>query len=482
MKRLCALPVLALMLSAGCAVGPNFVRPAVQVPETYGAQTQAAKEALSADLGWWDIIHDDPVLKALVIEALDKNKDLQMAISRMEEARELAGINRLGPQLDLSGSAARQKGLVAGLGPQPLIGNQFSTSLSATWELDFWGKTRRYQEASRAQFLATEQARRATYLRLVADVVGGYYQLRSLDLQLETARRTVETRRHSLALVEGRMTGGVGDRLETSQAASALAVAQVSVPQLEKAVHTQENQLNLLLGRPPGVVPRGISLLAVPSKDIVSGIPSTLLERRPDVRQSEESLRAANAQVGVATANLFPSFSLTGALGFQSLDLADLTRSGQRTWSAGGNILAPIFHGGALKRERKAAIARWEQTKASYEKTVLSALGDTSNALMAVAKSKEIVKAQQSMVHSLRDAERIAILRFEGGVSPYLEVLDAQRQLFSAELSLAEALADQQSSVIRLYMALGGGWNQPERPPVVKVQVESAKVAAIPTS
>jgi len=458
-----AVALAAMAISSGCALGPNYRRPVVAIPESYRAEVDA--DGLSADLGWWEIVHDDPVLKALVTEALEKNSDLHMAVARMEEARALAGINRLGPDLDLSGSAVRQRGIVAGAGPRTVVGDNFSAGLSASWELDLWGRVRRSQESARAQFLATEQGRRAVFLSLVGDVVGGYYQLRALDMKLETARRTMETRKHSLALVTSRMTGGVGDKLETSQAHSALALTEAAIPQLVLAVHVQENQMNLLLGRPPGPVPRGVALQAVPPKAIKAGLPSTLMERRPDVRQSEEILRAANAQVGVATASLFPTLSLTGTLGFQSLELAGLTGAGQKSWSVGGGVLAPVFHGGALKRQRQAAIARWEQAKASYEKTVLSALGDASNALVGVASSREAVRAQEQAVQSLQDAERIALMRFEGGVSPYLEVLDAQRQLFSAELSYAEALCDRQRSMIRLYLALGGGWGQSEQPP-----------------
>ncbi len=452
-----------LALATGCAVGPNYRRPVVEVPGSFS--TPSAPDALSADLGWWEIINDDPVLRDLVIEAINKNKDLQMAVSRMEEARALAGINHLWPSLDVGASATRQRALVAGAGPQTVIGNHFSTDLSASWELDLWGKIRRSRESDRAQYFATEQGRRAVFLSLIGDVVSGYYQLQAMDMQLDTAKRTVEVRKRSLALVESRMIGGVGDKLESSQSASSVALAEATIPQFEQAVHEQENRINLLLGRGPGVIPRGRPIPSLPPKSIAPDLPSTLLERRPDVRQSEEMLRAANAQVGVATANLFPSLRLTGSLGFESLELSDLTNAGQKSWSVGGGLLAPIFHGGELRRQRQAAVARWERAKASYEKTVLAAFGDTSNALKAVATSKEVVRAQTAAVTSLQEAERIANMRFAGGVSPYLEVLDAQRQLFSAELSLAEALSNQQRSVVHLYLALGGGWSQPERPP-----------------
>lgn len=457
------LALIGMVVTTGCSLGPAYRRPVVPMPTTFGTIGEAG--ALSADLGWWEIVNDDKVLKELVVEALDNNRDLKIAIYRMEEFRALAGINHLGPNVDLNGNANRQRALVAGAGPQTVIGNSFSTSLSMNWELDFWGRIRRSQESAEAAYLASAESRRAVFLSLISDVVGGYYQLRALDMKLETAKRTVETRRKSLSLVQSRMTGGVGDKLEASQAASALAVAEASVPQLEQAVQAQENFINLLVGRGPGPVARGATLQAMHSCWIAAELPSSLLERRPDVRQSEAQLRAANAQVGVATANLFPSFSLTGSLGYQSTELSNLTSIGQKSWSVGGGILAPIFHGKELRNQRKAAVARWEQAKAIYEKTVFAALGDTSNALMAVAKSREVVKAQKQGLESMREAERIAQMRFEGGVSPYLEVLDAQRQLFAAEFSFAEALCDQQRSVIYLYKALGGGWKKPERPP-----------------
>ncbi len=457
-----AMSLVVLALATGCAVGPNYRRPVVEVPNSFGIL--AEQDALPSDLGWWEIVRDDPVLKDLVVEAINKNQDLRIAIKRMEEARALAGINHLWPSIDAGASARRQRGLVAGAGPKTVLGNNFSADLSASWELDLWGRIRRSRESDQAQYLASEYGRRAVLLSLIGDVVGGYYQLQALDMQLETARRTVEVRRKSLVLVDRRMIGGVGDKLETSQSASSVALAEATVPQFEQAVHEQENRLNLLLGRIPGPIERGGSLQAIPPKSIAPDLPSTLLERRPDVKRSEELLRAANAQVGVATANLFPSLRLTGSLGYQSMELSDLTSGSQKAWSVGGGLLAPVFRGGELRRQRQATIARWEQAKASYEKTVLTALGDTSNALKGVTTAKGIVKAQMSAVDSLKEAERIATMRYEGGVSPYLEVLDAQRQLFSAELSLAEALCEQQKTVIRLYLALGGGWSQPERP------------------
>ena len=472
-ERTCLIAAIALTLATGCAVGPAYRRPEVAMPDSFGIA--AGKDARSSDLGWWELVQDDPVLTTLVGEALDRNQDLRIAVKRMEEARALAGINHLWPNLDAGASAARQRALVAGAGPGTVFGNRYSADLSASWELDLWGRIRRGRESDIAQYLATEQGRRAVFLSLIGEVTNGYYQLQGLDEQLETAKRTVAVRRRSLALVESRMTGGVGDKLEVSQSASSVAIAEATIPQLEQAIHEQQNRLCLLLGRAPGPIQRGNPLRADPPPSIAPGLPSTLLERRPDVKRSEELLRAANAQVGVATANLFPSLTLTGNLGFASTELSTLTNSGQTSWSVGGSLLAPILHGGELRRQRTAAIARWEQAKASYEKTVLSALGDASNALKGMETSQGIVRAQLSAITSLKEAERIANMRFEGGISPYLEVLDAQRQLFSAELSLADALRDQQKAVIRVYLALGGGWSKPDRAGAV-----SSPAAAVP--
>jgi multidrug efflux system outer membrane protein len=303
------------------------------------------------------------------------------------------------------------------------------------------------------------------YLSLVSDVASAYYQLRALDLQLEIAHRTVGSRKDSFDLVEKRLRGGIGNKLESSQAGSALAQAEITVPQIEQAIFDQENLLSLLLGRPPGTIARGNAIGEMPAVEIPAGLPSALLERRPDVRQAEATFRAANADVGVAEANLFPQLSLTGSAGFQSTDLSDLLKSPSFVWNIAGGIFAPIFQGGRLRREADAARARWEQARLAYERAVLAAFGDTASSLYAIGKTREILDANARNVDTLREAEETALLRYDGGVSPYLEVLDAQRSLFSAELNYATSLRDQKLAVIRLYRALGGGWNTPEKPP-----------------
>ena len=464
MKRAVA-SLLALSL-AGCAMGPDYKRPETAPPANYrGAPTPGTAASL-ADLAWWDLAKGDPVLVGLLGEALEKNQDLKIAAARVEEARAISRINYVLPTV--AAGAGAQRGRISENVGSPaggLTGNAFELSASFSWEIDLWGRLRRTNEATLARFLATEEARRGVYLVLVSDVAAAYYQLRALDMQLEVAKRTTGSRKDSSDLVEKRLRGGIGNKLETSQASSALAQAEVAVPQIEQAIFDQENLLSLLLGRPPGPIARGRALGEVPPGEIPAGLPSALLERRPDVRQAEATLRAANAEVGIAEANLFPQLSLTGSAGFQSTDLSDLLKSPSFIWSIGGGLFAPIFQGGRLRREADAARARWDQARVAYEKAALAAFGDTASSLYAIGKTREIREANGRNVAALRDAEKTAFLRYDGGVSPYLEVLDSQRQLFSAELNYATSLRDQWLAVIRLYRALGGGWNTSERPP-----------------
>lgn len=474
MKR--ALASLLALALAGCAMGPDYKRPATAPPENHRGATMPAVERSLADLAWWDLAKDDPVLVGLLMEALEKNQDLRIAASRVEEARAISRINVVLPTVAAGAGANRQRitenGLGSAFGGQTV--NTFDLSASFSWEIDLWGRLRRTNESNLARFLATEEARRGVYLALVSDVAGAYYQLRALDLQLEIAHRTVGSRKDSFDLVEKRLRGGIGNRLETSQAASALAQTEIAIPQIEQAIFEQENLISLLLGRTPGPIARGRAIGEMPAVEIPAGLPSALLERRPDVRQAEANFRAANADLGVAEANLFPQLSLTGSAGFQSADLSDLLKSPSFVWNIAGGIFAPIFQGGRLRRERDAAHARWDQARLAYEKAALAAFGDTASSLNAIGKTREIREANGRNVAALREAEKTAFLRYDGGVSPYLEVLDAQRQLFSAELNFATSLRDQKLAVIRLYRALGGGWNTPEAPPDGAVPAGSA--------
>lgn len=465
MKKILA-PVLLGALLSGCALGPDYKRPDVVVPENHRSLEGAATEKSFGDLAWWDAT-TDPVLTKLVAEALEKNQDLKIAAARVEEYRAYAGINPLWPNIDAGAGATRRKSSeTLNSVPGGQTNNLFDVSAGVSWEIDLWGRLRRTNESTAAQYLATEEARRGVYLSLISDVATAYLQLRSLDMQLETARRTLESRKASYDLVDKRLLGGVGNKLESSQSASAVAQTEASIPAIEQATFAQENLLCFLLGRPPGPIERGNPIAEIPLLDVPAGLPSALLERRPDVREAEQALRAASAQVGVAQASLFPQLSLTGALGFQSGDLSDLLKSGSFAWNAGAGLLAPIFQGGRLRRNLDAARARWDQARLAYEKIALAAFGDVATSLNAIQTTARIVAAQRKNVSALREAEQMALTRFDGGVSPYFEVLDAQRELFDGEVAYAQALRDQRVAAVRLYRALGGGWNQPEKPPV----------------
>ena len=482
MKRTLTSPLAALaaITLAGCAMGPDYKRPETAPPENHRGAPSPATEASLADLAWWDLAKDDQVLVGLLKEAMAKNLDLQIAAARVEEFRALSNIHYLAPQVSAGAGASRQLVTENGLGGTygGQIVNNFELGAAFSWEIDLWGRLRRTNESTLARFLATEEARRGVYLGLVSDVAAAYYQLRSLDMQLEIAQRTVGSRKKSFDLVEKRMRGGISNKLESSQAASALAQTEIAIPQIEQAIFEQENLISLLLGRPPGPIARGQGIGDMGVIEIPAGLPSALLERRPDVRQAEATLRAVNAEVGIAEANRFPQISLTGSAGFASSDLSTLLQSPALVWSIGGNILAPIFQGGRLQREVDAARARWNQARLAYEKAALAAFGDTASSLNSIGKTLEISAANGRNVAALRDAEQTALLRYDGGVSPYLEVLDAQRELFSAELNYATSLRDRKFAVIRLYRALGGGWNTPEAPPEESKPAESTTPAA----
>jgi multidrug efflux system outer membrane protein len=302
-------------------------------------------------------------------------------------------------------------------------------------------------------------------LSVVTGVAQTYLELRELDLELEIAIRTLESRKSSADLVSKRLRGGISNKLESSQAESALSQTEAVIPQLKLAIFAKENQLALLVGRLPGSIPRGHHLGEGPVPSVPAGLPSALLERRPDVRQAEYALTAANAQVGVATALLFPQLSLTGSAGYGSTELSNLLKADSMLWSLAAGLTAPIFQGGRLKRNVEVSQARWEQAKAQYEKAAIAAFGDAANSLEAYRRTRESREAQERNVAALRQAETTALARYDGGVSAYLEVLDAQRTLFSGEVAFAQIVRDQYLSVVQVYKALGGGWNQPELPP-----------------
>lgn len=465
MKRAVA-AVLVPLLAAGCTVGPNYQRPEITtIPQQHRSIEGAAVQASLADLAWWDVFRDES-LQALISEALAKNFDLRVAVQRVEEARALAGVARSAFYPSIGYGVAAGRGRTSEnvqTVPDGQTQNLFDLSVGISWEIDLWGRIRRLNESARARLLASEEVRRGVVLSLVSEVATAYLELRELDMELDIARRTLESRKASLDLVSKRLLGGVANKLEYAQSASALAQTEAAIPEIERQIFQKENQISFLLGRPPGPIPRGTALEATPlPPSIPAGIPSALLERRPDVLQSEAALHAASAEIGVAKANYFPQLSLTGALGMQSTELGTLLESPSFVWNVGAGLFGPIFQGGQIRRRNEAAWARWEQAKAEYEKSATAAFGDVANSLDAYDKFGKVQQAQFRNVTELHDAERLALMRYNGGVSSYLEVLDAQRQLFQGEIQHSQAMLNHYLAVVSLYRALGGGWNTPE--------------------
>ena len=477
MKKALA-PLLAALLVAGCTVGPDYKRPDQAVPENHrGLAGPASPESL-ADLTWWQVFKD-PALQSLVSEALKNNRNLAVAAARVAESRALYGVSRadLWPQVGYGANAQRQKAGATGFDPTTF--NSFQVSGSVSWEIDLWGKIRRGNETALAQLLASEDNRRGVVLSLVTDLAQAYLELRELDSELDIVRRTIATRQATLDLFNKRLLGGVSNKLETTQAEAALAQTEAVLPSTRLSIVQKENQISLLVGRTPGPVARGEVLIDA-TKDIAvpAGLPSALLERRPDVRQAEQLLHAACAQVGVAESSFFPQLSLTGGAGYGSAELSSLLNAGSFLWNIGAGLTGPIFQGGRIRRNLEAAQARLDQARATYEQTVLTAFGEVSSSLEAHVRYAEVSAAQEKNVTALREAEKIALMRYEGGVSNYLDVLDAQRQLFSGEVSYVQALRDRLRTVVQLYRALGGGWNTPETMPATAGPAGPAAPAA----
>jgi len=463
MRPLWVVPV-ALLVLAGCAVGPNYARPPVAAPTQFRGQVTPAQAASLADRPWWEIVND-ATLASLIDEALRNNYDLRAAAWRVEEARADAGIARstFFPQVQAGAgwSRSRSSSYVTGVPIPPA--SLYDVNLGLSWELDLWGRIRRLDQAALAAYLGTEEARRGVMLSLVADVATSYFQLRQLDLQLEIAKRTTTAFEQTRDLFDRRLAAGSASALETASAEASLASTAANIPNLERQIAAQENQLSLLLGRNPGDVPRGGALndqLLPP--EIPGGMPSDLLERRPDVREAEQALVAANADVGVATANLFPTISLTGALGGVAPQVSELFGKG-KTWSVGGGLLTPIVQGGRLADQRRAAVAQWQQVRLAYERTVTNAFAEVSTALVAYAKLAEVEKQQARAVSADREAVTLANQRYVAGLADYLEVLQAEQQLYPAENALAQTRFERLATLVQLYKALGGGWKLPDQ-------------------
>jgi len=452
----------ALVLLSGCMLGPDYKRPELAVPDQYRFNLPRAELSPSAaDTAWWQQF-GDPQLNALIDEALANNLDVIAAAARVDQFYGALGITRsaLFPQVgaDLNGGRQRASTMTAAGAPGINPYNSVQAAVLASWEIDLFGRTRRLTEAATAQLRGSEAFRRGTVLSLVAAVTTGYVQLRDLDRQVEVARDTVKLRADSLSLFERRFKGGVVSDLELSQAKSEYATALRTLPQLEQSAAQQENALSVLIGRNPGPIARGrpIDQLAMPP--VPAGLPSELIERRPDLLAAEQALVAANARIGAAKAAYFPTISLTGAFGAASRSLSDLSGGAARIWSYGLDVSVPIFTAGAIAGQVETAEAGQRESLAQYRKAVQTGFRETEDALVGVSKSKLAVDAAKQQTDALANYARLARKRYDGGYTSYLEVLDAERSLFNAQLQLAQSQADVLLQAAALYKAMGGGW------------------------
>lgn len=457
-----ALAIMLCGLLSACAVGPEYRRPATDIPEMFRGmaepETAAPDNVSLADRKWWEIFPDE-TLRELIRIALRENDDVRIAAARVAQAREQLGLARADELPSISGAASAERRR----SPRQVLLPAFETGvyemkLSASWELDFWGKYRRATESARADLLSDEWARQAVLSSLVSDVAGAWFRLRELDLELAIAKRTLASRRESLRLVRLQEEQGMVSMLDVRQAEQLVFTAGETVPDLERRIGQQENQIRTLIGKNPGDVPRGAAADQPPPPEIPAGIPSSLLERRPDIRRAEEALIAMNARIGVAKAAWFPRIALTADGGYQSTSLSALFSGPAQMWNIGGGLTQPIFEGGRIRSNVRRTEARREEASAAYRQTVRQAFRDVSDALIARRKFREFREQQEQLTRSAEEATRLSNLRYKGGAAGYLEVLDGETRQFSAELTLAQARLNEQLAFVQLYKALGGGW------------------------
>jgi multidrug efflux system outer membrane protein len=461
--------------AAGCSVGPNYKRPAASVPAAYrgsgtsetpsaeprppGANASSGVAASLGDEKWWDVFEDQE-LQGLIRTALEKNYDVRIAATRVVQAQAQLGITRADqfPSLSAGGNVASQRNPTNGPIPSYEI-TQGQVTASAAWNVDFWGRYRRATESARATLLANEWAQKEVMATLVANLATNYFQLRQLDLELEISKNTLNSRQDSLELTKTLEQHGMNSLLDVRQSEQLVYTAATEVPDLERQIQQEENAISILLGANPGDIPRGLRLTEQPhAPEVPVGLPSSLLERRPDIREAEENLVAANAQIGVARAAYFPQISLTGSAGYESPTLTNLFTGPAGVWNLVGSLTQPIFEGGRLKSGVRLAEAQREQMLLTYQQTIQGAFRDVSNALVAYRKNREFRIQQQHLADSAEDAAKLSEVRFKAGTTDYLEVLTNETNYFSAELGLAQAQGNELTALVSLYQALGGGW------------------------
>ena len=444
---------LLLLLLTGCRLGPNYKRPVLQTPPDFYAERQINTSS-EADLVWWELFKDT-ALQNLIREALKNNYDLQVALARVEEERAFAGVTRsqFFPQVGYNAS-------ISGLDNRVFANHTYySYNFSTIWEIDLFGRIRKLNEAQRAVYFSSEEARRDVRLVVLADVAQAYFQLRALDADVEIAERTVKSFQDTLEIFQHRFQGGAASGLEVARAQAALSNVAAVIPDLRRQIVAQEVALNLLLGRSPGPISRGATLAEqfVPP-EVPTGLPSQLLERRPDIRKTEQSLIAANANVGVAKANFFPTISLTGLFGGISPQLSELTGSG-KAWSLAGNLAGPLFTGGRLKNEYRASMAQRDQAQIAFEKNVTQAFGEVSVALSAHQELAKAYQEQRNSVEAYRESVRLSLIRYDSGFASYLDIINAQIEMYPAERAAIIYDLGRKLALVDLYRSLGGGWN-----------------------
>jgi outer membrane protein, multidrug efflux system len=456
---------LVVLLTVGCAVGPNYKRPNVNAPDAYrGVMPQEAAQPAAESLGdqkWWEVFKDEELQK-LIRNALQQNYDVQIAAARILQAQAQLGITRADqlPSIAAGASAIDQRS------PQSKVIPAFNSSanqlnLSFAWELDFWGKYRRSTEASRASLLASQWARQEVISTLVANVASSYFQLRELDLELEISKGTLVSRQNSLKLTQLLADHGATSLLDVRQAEQLVFTAAEQVPDLERRIEQQENFISTLLGKNPGAVARGRKLTEQPhAPEVPAGLTSSLMERRPDIRQAEQQLIAFNARIGVAKAAYFPQINLTADAGYQSSALTSLFQGPLGLWSFGGALTQPIFEGGRLRNNVRLSEAQKKEAVLVYRQTIQQAFREVSDSLVAYRKNQEFRAQQELLTNSAQDAAHLSDIRYQGGATSYLEVLTNQTNYFSAELNLAQARLNELLALVGLYKALGGGWQE----------------------
>jgi outer membrane protein, multidrug efflux system len=462
-----ALPCLAAVCLAltGCTVGPHYKRPAIDVPTAYrgaGDTADTTQAASLADQKWWDLFQDQQ-LQQLIHTAIAQNYDVRIAAARILEAQAQLGITRSNqfPTVNAAAEANTQRNAASPLFPVATNGSAEGMSLSAAWELDFWGKFRRATEASRANLLASEWARQQVISTLVSNVASSYFQLRELDLELEISQQTLASRRDSLKLTQMLADHGATSMLDVRQAEQLVYTAAEQVPDLQRRIAQQENLLSTLLGQNPGAIARGMKLTEQPhAPQVPAGLPSSLVDRRPDIRQAEQQLMALNAQIGVAKSAYFPQITLTADGGYSSAALSSLFSGPAGFFSFGGALTQPLFAGGRIRNGVRLAEAQEEEAVLVYKQTIQRAFQDVSDSLVGYTKDQEFRKQQELLTAAAQDAAHLSDIRYKGGAASYLEVLTNQTNYFTAQLNLAQAQVNELNALVQLYRALGGGWEQ----------------------